>query len=246
MIVGRNEDLLRDSLVAAKVNWISIAGLPSPIRAQVKIRNKHAAAAATILSPSPDGTVEVRFDQAQRAVTPGQAAVFYGRSGARRRLDPVDGRVLAGAVHPGNPPIASLPRRPLPLTRIHRSFGRRGSEIPSHGPPEPGDRELPDPDSVLAGMWRSIARNLAVFARLPDIDRTSVHQWIRYDGFEHYQAAKARGRGVLFATAHLGNWELSAYAHALLAEPMNVVVRRSIIRTSMRSSRTVARSPAIA
>jgi KDO2-lipid IV(A) lauroyltransferase len=84
---------------------------------------------------------------------------------------------------------------------------------------------LPDPDSVVAGMWRSIARNLAVFARLPDIDRKNVHQWIRYDGFEHYQAAKARGRGVLFATAHLGNWELSAYAHALLAEPMNVLVR---------------------
>ena len=38
-------------------------------------------------------------------------------------------------------------------------------------------------------------------------------------------AAKERGKGVLFATAHLGNWELSAYAHALLTEPMNVVVR---------------------
>ena len=45
--------------------------------AEVKIRNKHAAAAASILPPSPDGTVEVRFDEAQRAVTPGQAAVFY-------------------------------------------------------------------------------------------------------------------------------------------------------------------------
>ena len=35
----------------------------------------------------------------------------------------------------------------------------------------------------------------------------------------------ARGRGVLFATAHLGNWELSAFAHALLAGPMHIVVR---------------------
>jgi len=77
VIVGRNEDLLRDSLVADKVNWVSIAAPDEPIRAEVKIRNKHAAAAATILPPSPDGTVEVRFDEAQRAVTPGQAAVFY-------------------------------------------------------------------------------------------------------------------------------------------------------------------------
>ncbi len=38
-------------------------------------------------------------------------------------------------------------------------------------------------------------------------------------------ALKQRGKGVLFATGHLGNWELSAYAHALLTEPMNVVVR---------------------
>ena len=35
----------------------------------------------------------------------------------------------------------------------------------------------------------------------------------------------ARGKGLLFATAHLGNWELSAFAHALMAAPMNVVVR---------------------
>ena len=55
--------------------------------------------------------------------------------------------------------------------------------------------------------------------------RANVSQWIRYEGFEHYERAKARGKGVLFATAHLGNWELSAFAHALLTEPMNVVVR---------------------
>jgi KDO2-lipid IV(A) lauroyltransferase len=52
-----------------------------------------------------------------------------------------------------------------------------------------------------------------------------VSEWIRYEGFEHYERAKEKGNGVLFATAHLGNWELSAYAHALLAEPMCVVVR---------------------
>jgi KDO2-lipid IV(A) lauroyltransferase len=42
---------------------------------------------------------------------------------------------------------------------------------------------------------------------------------------EHVEAALAAGRGILFATAHLGNWELSAFAYAILARPMHVVAR---------------------
>ena len=61
------------------------------------------------------------------------------------------------------------------------------------------------------------------------VSRTSIahniSQWIRYEGLEHYLEAKKAGRGVLFATAHFGNWELSAFAHALMTEPMHIVVR---------------------
>jgi len=75
VIVGGNDELLRERCFAGQVNWISIGGIDRPTRAQVKIRNKHAAAPATLL-PAGD-RVEVVFDQAQRAVTPGQGAVFY-------------------------------------------------------------------------------------------------------------------------------------------------------------------------
>ena len=84
---------------------------------------------------------------------------------------------------------------------------------------------LPDPARIADGVFRSIARLILVFARFPRLNRENISQWIRYEGLEHFQAAKQRGRGVLFATAHLGNWELSAFAHGLLTEPMNVIVR---------------------
>jgi tRNA-specific 2-thiouridylase len=77
VIVGRNEELRRDSLIARDINWISIEPPHAPIRVQVKIRNKHAAAPATLLPPTDCTRAEVRFDESQRAVTPGQAAVFY-------------------------------------------------------------------------------------------------------------------------------------------------------------------------
>ncbi len=75
--VGADAELLRTSLIARDVNWVSIAGIEAPVRAQVKIRNKHAGAEATLRPTEDPSRVEVQFDAPQRAVTPGQAAVFY-------------------------------------------------------------------------------------------------------------------------------------------------------------------------
>lgn len=91
-------------------------------------------------------------------------------------------------------------------------------------------RAFPEYDAAwrkrtVDGVFASIGRLLVAFARFPRINRSNIQEWIRYEGFENYTRAKQRGAGVLFATAHFGNWELSAFAHALLTEPMNVVVR---------------------
>jgi tRNA-specific 2-thiouridylase len=77
VMVGRNDDLLRDRLMARDVNWVSLAPITSAREAQVKIRNKHVAARATLIPAGNDSRVEVHFAEPQRAITPGQAAVFY-------------------------------------------------------------------------------------------------------------------------------------------------------------------------
>ena len=74
--VGTEQELQRSSLRAQRLNWISVAGLDGEMRAQVKIRHRHEPAWATLRSVGGD-EVEVRFDEPVRAVTPGQAAVFY-------------------------------------------------------------------------------------------------------------------------------------------------------------------------
>ena len=80
-------------------------------------------------------------------------------------------------------------------------------------------------ERIADGVFRSIARVLVSFVRFPRLRRENLGEWIRYEGLEHFQEAKRRGKGVLFATAHLGNWELSAFAHGILTEPMHIVVR---------------------
>jgi KDO2-lipid IV(A) lauroyltransferase len=80
-------------------------------------------------------------------------------------------------------------------------------------------------ERIIDGVFESIARMLVAMARFPHLNAANIHGWISYEGLQNYLAAKGAGRGVLIATAHLGNWELSAFAHALMTEPMNVMVR---------------------
>ncbi len=76
LIVGSREDLLSRQAAVERVNWVSMAAPEAPLRATVKIRSRHEGAAATV-EPLAGGRATVTFDDAQPAVTPGQAAVFY-------------------------------------------------------------------------------------------------------------------------------------------------------------------------
>jgi len=74
--VGANAELATHSLRARQLNWISIAELMEPMRVRVKIRHRHEPAWATLEPRDADEAIAT-FDEPQRAVTPGQAAVFY-------------------------------------------------------------------------------------------------------------------------------------------------------------------------
>lgn len=74
--LGTAEDLFSDSLIADDVNWISIESLKEPMNVEVKTRYHQTESPAT-LYPQEGGSVLVRFKNPQRAVTPGQAVVFY-------------------------------------------------------------------------------------------------------------------------------------------------------------------------
>ena len=78
VVVGADEELLSRELRAERLNWISVAGLAEgeEMRVRVKIRHRHEPAWATLRAAGED-RVTAEFDEAQRAITPGQSAVFY-------------------------------------------------------------------------------------------------------------------------------------------------------------------------
>jgi tRNA-specific 2-thiouridylase len=76
VVVGADDELMSRELKADRLNWISVAELNGEMRVRVKIRHRHEPAWATLRA---DGEERVRaiFDEPQRAITPGQAAIFY-------------------------------------------------------------------------------------------------------------------------------------------------------------------------
>ncbi len=78
---------------------------------------------------------------------------------------------------------------------------------------------------ILRGVFTSLGRQLAELCLFPKYTAENVSDVVVYDGFENFERALARGKGVLFLTAHLGAWELSAFAHSLYGHPLKIVMR---------------------
>lgn len=78
---------------------------------------------------------------------------------------------------------------------------------------------------MARGVFENLGMNLMEFCRLPWLRSEDLDGCVTHSGFENLVKAKEKGKGVIFLTAHLGNWELMAVAYALRGYPISIVVR---------------------
>ncbi|HKW16297.1 MAG TPA: lysophospholipid acyltransferase family protein [Terriglobales bacterium] len=105
---------------------------------------------------------------------------------------------------------------------LHRKLRRVGMRNLELAFPEKPRRER---KRILRGVFTSLGRQVAEVCLFPKYTRENVSRIVVYEGFENFERALARGKGVLFLTGHLGAWELSAFAHSLYGYPLNIVMR---------------------
>ncbi len=105
---------------------------------------------------------------------------------------------------------------------IHRRLRRVGMHNLAMALPE---KSRPEHRKILRGEFTSLGRQLAEVCLFPFYSKENLRQVVVYDGFENFERAFKRGKGVLFLTGHLGAWELSAFAHSLAGYPLSIVMR---------------------
>ena len=78
---------------------------------------------------------------------------------------------------------------------------------------------------IVRGVFRSLGRLLAEFCLFPKYSRENVNRVAVYEGFENFDSAHRRCKGVMFLTAHLGAWEVGSFVHSVHGYPLRVVMR---------------------
>src|SRR5438552_269065 len=105
---------------------------------------------------------------------------------------------------------------------LHVRMRRIGMYTLSMSLPDKSRREH---RKILMGELTSLGRQFGEVCLFSRYTRENVSQIVVYEGFENYERAYNRGKGVLFLTAHLGGWELSAFTHSLHGHPLHIVMR---------------------
>ena len=78
----------------------------------------------------------------------------------------------------------------------------------------------------VRALYRNLGLHLAEFCQMRHYTSQNTRRFLRYEGLDHYLAARDQGQGVLVVTGHLGMWELSSFYHSLMGYPMSMVIRR--------------------
>ena len=131
----------------------------------------------------------------------------------------------------------------IALTRIvygvHRKLrcvGLRNLEIAF---PE---KNLAERKRILREVFDGMGRQLAEFCRFPKYTKENIAEVAVYEGFEAFEEARQRNKGVLFLTGHFGGWEVGSFAHSLYGHPLRIVVRdldNPLVDAAVKRNRTL-------
>ena len=105
---------------------------------------------------------------------------------------------------------------------LHRRLTNTGDRNLAMALPElsAGERR-----EIVKSVFDNLGRQLGEFSQFPKIARGNIERLVVYDGFENYQAAADKAKGVLLLTGHMGAWELCAFAHGVYGHPLSFLVR---------------------
>lgn len=79
---------------------------------------------------------------------------------------------------------------------------------------------------IARRTYRNLGRMIPDFLRVPSLPREELERMFEYEGWERFEAARAAGKGVIACTAHFGNFDLLAAAHALRGIPVTMISRQ--------------------
>jgi Kdo2-lipid IVA lauroyltransferase/acyltransferase len=88
------------------------------------------------------------------------------------------------------------------------------------------DIEQGELERIKRGVFNNLGRLLGEISQFPRYNRDNISSIVNYDGLANFLEAKARGRGVILLTGHIGAWELSVYAHSINGYPISFLARR--------------------
>jgi Kdo2-lipid IVA lauroyltransferase/acyltransferase len=108
------------------------------------------------------------------------------------------------------------------VSRRPQRYAHRNLRIT--GFPRP-DMTFAERDAFIRRVFVHFAKSAVDFLRGPALTREELTALVRVDGLEHLEAARARGKGIIFVSAHLGNWELAARLLVANGFPLTTVAR---------------------
>ena len=106
------------------------------------------------------------------------------------------------------------------LMRRLRAIGTKNLDIAFGDTLSPQEKQ-----QIFRATFRNLGKSLVEVLHFPRMDRADLQQKVQIVGQEHFSKAMQKGHGVIYLTAHVGNWEMSGHAQSAAGYPLHIVVR---------------------